>query len=76
MITTCEVKIDGKWTEVDIETAVAEHLAELKRCPGCEGRVTHYQGGKHHFGHYTAHAGCRLSWNFNGTPTKHPEPLP
>ena len=75
MIEECEVKIDGKWVTVDHKTAVVHYLQEPKRCPDCWGRVTHYQGGKHHFGHYTSHSGCRLAWNYSGKPSRHPEPL-
>ena len=76
MIEECEVKIDGKWVTIDHETAVAAHLSDLKRCPDCRGRVLHYQGGQHHFGHHTAHTGCRLAWNYSGKPSRHPDALP
>ena len=76
MITECEVKIDGKWTVIDHQTAVAQYLDALKRCPHCGGRVTHYQGGKHHFGHYAAHTGCPATWNFSGTASPHPDAIP
>jgi hypothetical protein len=75
MITECEVKIEGKWTVVDHETAVIHHLHDLKRCPYCGGRVTHYQSGNHHFGHYAAHTGCSEAWNFSGIASRHPEAL-
>jgi hypothetical protein len=60
MITECQVKIAGQWETVDLATAVAKHLQDMKRCPECWGRVSQYrlEGVKLHFGHVEAHPGC------------------
>jgi competence CoiA-like predicted nuclease len=76
MIIECEIKIDGQWQTVDYLTAVTKYAQNLKRCPACGGRVTHYPSKNPHFGHYAAHEGCSLvESTFCGTPSKHRDAL-
>ena len=75
MITVCEMKVEGDWTEVPIAGAPDSMQGNPMRCPACHGPVSPYKAGNHHFGHIAAHDGCPLAWNYSGTFSWHPNAL-
>ncbi|MFF8800790.1 MULTISPECIES: competence protein CoiA family protein [unclassified Methylobacterium] len=76
MIIEALVQDGDQWIAVSPVEARAM-LGKPMRCPSCSGPVHLYTGvgTKPHFGHNAAHTGCKLSHNFSGTASLHPDAI-
>jgi hypothetical protein len=76
--TGCEVRVQGKWTLIELSQALKLDPVRIKRCPECHGQVRLVKAGRGkaaYFEHYERHPGCSSGDWFDGLRRPHPKAL-
>lgn len=75
----CELKLNGKWTLIDMDQALKLAASREFRCVECHAPVRVHRegadGSPAHFEHRRAFDGCSRSAIFNGVPRANPRAI-